>query len=255
MSESVPETFKGKLGPLPVWAWGAIVGVIAVAYIWYSGRSDNGASDGVQAASDAVGTGADAAFDAIDGAFKPTASGSSLNTGDAEETADSNTAWGMRAVQHLIGLGTAPITAQQAVTAYLNGDPMTTEQQALVNAAIGAVGQPPVTPDLNKDTAASTAQYVKYWRDSSGQVYGTTSGGKNDAISDADYISRGFPALASDQYQWRYTKLGKAVPLSSITSKFGITTERLIAMNNWKTIPDLKKGSKVKVPVTKGTVK
>jgi len=255
VSESIPETFKGKLGPLPVWAWGAIVGLVVVGYIWYSGRTDSGNSDGVATATDAVGGAADAAFDAIDGAFKPSASGSSLATDTPEESADSNVAWGMRAVQYLIGLGTAPITAQQAVTAYLNGDPMTSEQQALVNAAIGSVGQPPVTPELSKDTAASTAQYTKFWRDPSGQIFGTTSGGKNDPISDSDYIARGFPALASDQYQWRYTTLGKAVPLSSITSKFGITTERLIAMNNWKTIPVLKKGSKVKVPVTKGTVK
>ena len=244
----MPEAFSGKLGPLPVWAWGAIVGCGIVAYVWFSGRTDGSTDIADDTTSGDVDTATSGSVaDAIDGAFKPgTASGSS-DADDIPETVDSNTAWGLRATSYLVTQGISPVTAQRAINAYLNGDAMTADQSDLADKAIIGIGQPPSAVELNP-TVPSAVPYSSYRRDAKGQIFGIKSTGSEVAISDTQYLSLGMPALTTDLYSWRYTKLGKAVPASSITSKFKITTERLMVLNRWKSLPELKKGMRVKVP-------
>ena len=162
-------------------------------------------------------------------------------------TVDRNTAWGLRATSYLVTQGISPVTAQRAINAYLNGDAMTAGQSDLVDKAIIGIGQPPSAVELNP-TVPSAVPYSSYRRDAKGQIFGIKSTGSEVAISDTQYLSLGMPALTTDLYSWRYTKLGKAVPASSITSKFKITTERLMVLNRWKSLPELKKGMRVKVP-------
>ena len=248
----VPDGMKANLGPLPVWVWGAVVGIAVVAYVWFSGRTDGSvdATDNETTGTSATATGAASVSDAIDGAFATgTASGSTLATTDIQETADSNTAWGLRATSYLVGQGVSPVTAQRAINAYLNGDPMTAEQSALVDKAILGISQPPVAVEINSAEAASAATYSRYYRDSTGQIKGVTPSGNETNISDEQYISAGMPALSSDAYPWKYHKAsGNSTTLASIAARYKVSVNRLIVLNKWKTVPTIRKGTKVKVP-------
>lgn len=249
MSESIPESFKGKLGPLPVWAWGAIIGVIVIAYVWFSGRTDE--SPDAETETAATPTPTIGLGDAIDGAFLPgTANGGGGRDTDIPESVDTNTAWGFRAVAALIGKGTAPLTAQAAISKYLDETTLTAAEGALVNTAIGLVGQPPESVGIPKVSAPTpTVVYTKYVRKINGQIYGVTAEGVETAITDAQYIALGMPALAYDLLPWKYhTAKGNTTTLASIAARYNTTTERLIVLNRYKTGITIKKGTKVKVP-------
>ena len=61
----MPQPLKKNLGPLPVWAWGVILGALIAAYIWFGqSRSDN-ADEASDTPDQGKGLG-----DAIDGAFR-----------------------------------------------------------------------------------------------------------------------------------------------------------------------------------------
>lgn len=236
------DSFKGKLGPLPVWAWGAIVGCVVVAYMWFNNNSDGGATDSADGEETAS---ASRVYDAIDGAFQPSANGGSLATEDTPETVDSNTAWSLRAIAFLTASGVSPLTAQSAVSAYINGKSLTTAQRKMVDDAIVGIGQPPAVPDI-PDAAATT--YARYYRDATGTIHGVTSEGSDATLSDAQYISLGVPALVGDSYPWKYYTVNKMRDIATIAAHYKVSVERIQAMNRWKSIPEIKKGKKVKVP-------
>ena len=249
MSESIPESFKGKLGPLPVWAWGAIIGVIVIAYVWFSGRTDE--SPDAETETAATPTPTIGLGDAIDGAFLPgTANGGGGGATGIAETVGTGTGWVVPGDVALIGKGTAPLTAQAAISKYLDETTLTAAEGALVNTAIGLVGQPPESVGIPKVSAPTpTVVYTKYVRKINGQIYGVTAEGVETAITDAQYIALGMPALAYDLLPWKYhTAKGNTTTLASIAARYNTTTERLIVLNRYKTGITIKKGTKVKVP-------
>ena len=249
MSESIPETFRGKLGPLPVWAWGAIIGVGIVAYVWFSGKTDDAGETDPDAPTSA--TSSSSLADAIDGAFLTTpANGGSGSNADIPDTVDTNSAWGMRAIAALIGKGILPLSAQQAIAKYLDEQEMTSDEAKLVNQAIGAVGQPPESVGVPKVAGPpAAAKPARYIRNVSGQIYAVSAEGVQTAVTDAAYIALGMPALASDQFPWKYhTAAGNSTTLASIAAKYKTTTEKLIVLNRYTSGVQIKKGTKVKVP-------
>lgn len=148
-----------KVGPLPLWVWlGAGVG------IWYYfQRQQSASSSASQAANEQTdpagnigtidpatgyvyGTPEDlAALAANNAGTTGTGSAGSSGTSGAQTYADNN-AWGIAAVNYLVGLGIDAATANQAVQQYLSSQPLTTAQQGDVNLAIQALGPPPSLP-------------------------------------------------------------------------------------------------------------
>lgn len=248
----ITDTLQEKAGPFPVWVWGAAIGLVMVAVIWWQGRDTSG-DDGSTSSGDdgsAIESAADTVADlsdVIDGSFRPgTANGSSYAL-DTVETVDTNTAWRMRAIAYLIGQGNAPLTASAAIDNYMDGKTLTTAQTALVNAAISGIGQPP-TAVTAPATTTSTA-YKRYYRDRKGQVYGVAADGTATAISDEKYISLGLPKLNPDAAAYKYhTAASNETSLGDIAAKYKTTSNHIIALNGWKSGVRITKGKKVKVP-------
>ena len=262
----MPETVKKKLGPLPVWAWGAIVGVVIVAYVWYSGR-DTSSSETTNENGETSDLTGSAPFDAIDGLFKNSGSGSGGGQNyptEVPETADSNMAWGIRAVAALVGKGNAPITAQQAIGKYLASEQMSKAQEKLVNQAISLVGQPPEpvsVPDVLADpvpeTPKPTEDKLSHWsRASNGDITKHFASGSKVKATTAEYIDAGMPAFRSNAYEYQTYKIpSNATTATTVAKKYSTSVDNIRILNGWKSIPNLKKGQSVKVPAVKGSGK
>lgn len=139
--------FRAKAGPLPIWAWGALIGGAAVAYMWYSGhKAGTAVSSPTTPTTDVSG----ASSDAIDGAFTAgTASGSGLTDTQAGNLADTgslfsnNAVWEAQAVAYGAAHGVDPLRLQRAVEDYLNGVTLSSEAAGWLSTIIAAKGIPP----------------------------------------------------------------------------------------------------------------
>lgn len=153
MADAPAKTAKGgldflkqKAGPLPLGVWLAA----GIGIWWYLQRKQSSsASSGAPidpATGFPSGSAQDAAALAGDG-------GGSTGDGSAGQGATSggqtyadNNAWGIAAINYLVGLGIDASTANQAIELYLNSQPLSTAQQGDVNLAIQALGPPPSLP-------------------------------------------------------------------------------------------------------------
>lgn len=155
--------FQKKLGPLPAWVW--IGGALLVWYFLIEKKGGSLLGSGsatpnqqtdpagnigtIDPATGYVyGTPEDlAALASSNAGITPPASGGGGGgtTGGAQTYAD-NTAWASAAINYLVASGVDPTTANEAVTEYLAGQALTTEEQADINLAIQAVGSPPSLP-------------------------------------------------------------------------------------------------------------
>lgn len=146
---------KKKVGPLPLGVWM----LIAAGVLWYVERQKSSSSAAGTQTDPAGNTGildpatgyvsgspADQAALAggSPGSTGPGSAGGSGTPG-AQSYADNN-AWGIAAINYLVGLGIDPVTANQAVQQYLSSQPLTTAQQGDVNLAITSLGPPPSLP-------------------------------------------------------------------------------------------------------------
>jgi len=136
-----------KVGPLPLGIW-----LVAGVGIWWYLQRQQAASASVggppidPATGFPSGSPQDAA--ALAGDSSGTTGGGSAGQGatsGGQAYADNN-AWGIAAINYLVGLGIDATTANQAIEQYLNSQPLTTAQQGDVNLAIQALGPPPSLP-------------------------------------------------------------------------------------------------------------
>jgi hypothetical protein len=155
-----------KVGPLPVFAWAGA----AVVIWWYLQKKQGATAATTGGQTDPAGnvgtidpgTGYvygssedQAALAAGDGTLSSgTSAGTNATTG-AQKYADNN-AWGIAAVNYLVGISINGTLATQAIQAYLNGDTLTTAQQGDVNLAIQAIGAPPVLPSPSVTATTGT---------------------------------------------------------------------------------------------------
>lgn len=133
-----------KLGPLPVWGWGALLGLAVVGYMYYKNKSTSSAV-AAPATNDAGAT--------TGGSVTPDLTANNLGTvGDytgqvtTTPTAGSvtdNTTWEVQAVAWMVTQGKNPLSVQQALDAYLNGTTLSWTQQQLVTAVVSKYGLPP----------------------------------------------------------------------------------------------------------------
>lgn len=124
--------FTEKLGPLPVWGWGLIGGgvVIVGAYVLNRGGSDGGSV--VKSAQ-------------LDSNGYQT---SGINGGSASipktDTFDNNVLWLTRATaQTAARMSKAPTVVYAALKKYITGQEISSDEQEIVDVALGSVGLPP----------------------------------------------------------------------------------------------------------------
>lgn len=134
----------GKIGPLPVYAWGGLIGLGAVGFMYW--RSSKAAST---AAAPAADTSA-ATTDSIDGAFTPGTTSGSGTASDVTDTGTSDTSalptnqtWLSQGVAFLSGAGVSALNAQRNLSDYLNGITLTASQAASIEPWLSKAGLPP----------------------------------------------------------------------------------------------------------------
>lgn len=129
-----------ELGPLPVWAWGAIGGGALLAAQWWSRRGGYSPAPSPAAVAPDPMTGT--------GAMSP--AGAYLSYSQPSEgtaSASTNEDW----VKEAIRGSRTPAADAAALTRYLNGDPLTWAQLQIVEAAIARFGPPPDLPGPGPD--------------------------------------------------------------------------------------------------------
>jgi hypothetical protein len=149
---------KQKVGPLPLGVW-LLVAAVVLLYFERQKSNANPTSAANQQTDPAGNVGTiDPATGYVSGSPEDSASlaadnGGSTGTGSAgtnattgAQTYADNEAWGIAAVNYLVGLGIDATTANQAVQNYLASQNLTTAQQGDVNLAIQALGAPPSLP-------------------------------------------------------------------------------------------------------------
>lgn len=121
-----------QVGPLPLGAWIAVVGVGLGIALYSRGQStptevlDDSGDPG-------VGTGET-------GGWLPTTPNQTPIT---EVAIDTNERWALAATNYLIASGYNPVLSVSAVTKYLNGMKLSTQEEALISIALQKYGAPP----------------------------------------------------------------------------------------------------------------
>ena len=212
-----------KAGPLPVWAWGVILGGVAAAVLWFGGRGSSGGATGN------VGGASGSTIDpgVLDSAYGYTpanTAGTSSTAGtivnDSEE--GTNFVWQANAVAYLLTQRFGGLAAQQATSRYLNGDSLDAEQQKMINLAIEKFGLPP--QGVYSDSATSSAPEVEtgetttYYirKPGTGAVYAVYKQGRR-WITWPEYVALGHPSYyepdANDPV-WSKPVIGPDAPLN-----------------------------------------
>ena len=140
------EFLTKKAGPLPVGVWIALVAG-GLGITWYLNRGKNSnavASTGTtgNGVTDATGSGT---YNPVGASAGGSGSGSGSGNAGTGSFADNN-AWGRASVDYLISLGFDPGVVNQAIGGYLSSQPLTTQQQSMVNSALQHFGSPPLIP-------------------------------------------------------------------------------------------------------------
>lgn len=144
------ERLRAKVGPLPVWAWGLIAGGLFTVWYWVSQR-DTGTASGSDTGTE------EGTVETPSGDFSTVPI---VPPGDAVEDENTNQEWLIQALNKASEAGVSFVTAQVALSKYLNGQTLTATEESIVNRVIGLVGPPPEgtfgVPEVVPDTPAPT---------------------------------------------------------------------------------------------------
>jgi len=139
------DTIKEKVGPLPIWAWGVIVGVILLGVYYLFQRNKTLKSNSGVVTPD-VYTGADSSL----GYTVPAGNQSSVIT----ETVETNQSWITKAVRYLSEQGYNSADAQVWLQQYVSGIPIVGDKaKAAIQEALDRFGTAP-------DTSAGVPTFV-----------------------------------------------------------------------------------------------
>ena len=116
-----------KIGPMPVWMWGAL---IVGAYYWYKNYGPGATAATTTGTTTVVQSGGQSASG-------PYYTGSQYTT---------NGQWEAAAINYLVGESIPPDQASMAIYNYLHSKTLTAQEQKDVNLAIEGVGTPPKVP-------------------------------------------------------------------------------------------------------------
>jgi len=152
-----------KVGPLPLFVW--LGAGVVIWYVIESRKSASSSSSATAAANQQTdpagnvgtidpatgyvyGTPEDlAALAANNSGTSSSTTGAATGATTGAQTYADNNAWGIAAVNYLVGLGIDATTANQAVQQYLASQPLTTAQQGDINLVLASpIGPPPDLP-------------------------------------------------------------------------------------------------------------
>lgn len=134
-----------KVGPLPAYAWGGLLAVAVLAWVYFH-RQTTAAANANPAATD-ITTGTDTtstngAYPAINADPLSPAMGSTVGVSTA--TPNNNTSYEQQGVQYLTSQGVNGLAAQAAIEKYLNGTQLSFQEGGWVNTLIAHMG---IAPD------------------------------------------------------------------------------------------------------------
>lgn len=135
--DDVEDIATARIGGIPAWGWAVGIVGLVVAFVWWRNRSAAAATvvpddnTGVSGLGDLAGV-------------SPSLTGSGAGTGTSTGTATLTTqGWLQNALTQAEQSGTDPLTATDALSNFLAGNPLSGSQQSIVSSAIGAQGLPP----------------------------------------------------------------------------------------------------------------
>lgn len=172
------EFWKTKVGPLSIgWYLVAFIVMLAVWYWWRSRKTT--ALTPTTFTGDGIGT--HNTMGAASGGNSSTGQGGYAGavtgpTGGSPAT--SLAQWAENASNYLIGVGNTPANVEAALSAYTAGQPLNSQEQALINAALSAEGSPPsgvVAPNTSSSSVAYTVQGGDTLTSIAQMFYGDTS--------------------------------------------------------------------------------
>lgn len=126
-----------KLGPLPMWGWGALLGLVVVGYLYFKGRSGSNSAPVNPSATGAV---------LPDLTANDLGSSGNLAGSDSTQsppTMTTNAAWEATAVAWAVTQGLNPLTVQTAIEDYLDGVSLSFEQGQIISKVLAQFGEPP----------------------------------------------------------------------------------------------------------------
>ena len=210
MSESVENPIAGagsaltrKMGPLPVWAWAAIV--VAVVWGLYAYRTVTGRAKPVPAVPGA-GT-PDNGYSASTGSVSGSVGGVGVQSGiNGTPAMQTNAQWARQAADQLIAMGDSPDAVNNALSAYVNGQTLDTGGDSIIREALTKFGNPPegvlpVHASVNSSSPLDSLpfkDFVGYDRDpSNGAIYGVDKNGTLAWLNPDQYKALGSPSFNS----------------------------------------------------------
>lgn len=181
--------FKGKLGPLPVWLWGVIAGVLAlIGYLIYARTGKAGESAGSSTAGTATN------LDAMGYQTSGIKGGSATTETTVPEN---NVTWLSRVSRSVADtLAASPSEVYAALYKYVTGQAITEKEKAYVDKGIQIGMNPPegtqgVSEVVTTDTARKLTKYV---RRADGEISALYSDNTRDPLSLAEWLALGSPS-------------------------------------------------------------
>ncbi len=135
-TEDIQNSLTKKIGPLPGYMWVLVAVVGYIGYRWYKSR---------QGAAIPVGYGLDTGtmFGTNPSPIGGPPSGTAGTTPQGTSPVTTNAQWGREVTIQLVGLGDDPTLVSNAISDYLNGNPLPAAEQAIINKAVQMLGPPP----------------------------------------------------------------------------------------------------------------
>lgn len=184
-----------KLGPLPVYAWGLIGAGIFVGYYVYKKRTSSSGDSATGSAADLLAGGS---TDGGSGTGELATTGGS-STGNGGSDSPSLAQWGANVSNWLAGQGATPQDADNAISAYINGQTLTADQETLVNKGLAQFGAPPSGllpvngPSSGSDPNALASNFVTTWLNfdnpGGGAGFGLTTAGQIVELTGNEWAS------------------------------------------------------------------
>ena len=161
MSETsgLEATVTHKIGPMPGWAWVAIVAGCAWVYYMWKRNSAVSATGTVQQTADTSSTTTGVGWGG-DGTVPTLSAPGNVVTANGTPGSTTNAQWARNVVNALIAGGADPSLANNSLTTYLSGGTLSAAQQSIVDTALTQYGAPPEgLISMNTTPTVPTSQY------------------------------------------------------------------------------------------------
>lgn len=191
----VSGTFTRKLGPLPVWGYAAIIVGVAVVFWYWRKHSATQLNPTTVSTVPPTGAADTPGFNQTQTPYSGVVSTFPMGT----PSPTTNAQWTKQTADQLTALGYSPDSVNNALSAYVNGQPLDAAGQSLINVALQKFGNAPqgVLPVQPTDIHSFT-KFVAYQGDPT--KYGITATGQQVGLTYAQDTALGHPAFEQVAY-------------------------------------------------------